>query len=74
MLETVKKSIKDAMSDDTSFARFYDSYVMKIQDMDIDNEILPLIRKESTECVKLQAKLLRKRKRDVKRLKVDIEH
>lgn len=69
MLDSIKHRLSDAENDTRSFSDMYNDYVMQIQDMDIDNEILPLIKKESTECIQLQMKLMRKRRRDVRRLK-----
>lgn len=73
MLNTVQRAIQEAMHTDVSFAQKYIDYTCAIQDMDIDNEILPLIKQESTEYVSLQKKLARARKRNLRKTAVDFK-
>ena len=73
MLNTVQSAIQQAMDTNVSFAQMYIDYTCKIQDMDIDNEILPLIKQESTEYVSLQKKLARARKRNLRKTAVDFK-
>lgn len=73
MLNTVQSAIQQAMSTNVSFAQKYIDYTCAIQDMDIDNEILPLIKQESTEYVSLQKKLARARKRNLRKTAVDFK-
>ena len=63
MLSSVKSTLSEFAANDVPFSAFYDDYVCKIQDMDIDNEILPLIKQESTKYLAEQRKLARLRKR-----------
>lgn len=73
MLNTVQSVIQQAMHTNVSFAQMYIDYTCAIQDMDIDNEILPLIKQESTEYVSLQKKLARARKRNLRKTAVDFK-
>lgn len=73
MLNTVQKAIQQAMNTNVSFAQKYIDYTCAIQDMDIDNEILPLIKQESTEYVSLQKKLARARNRNLRKTAVDFK-
>lgn len=72
MLDTVRDIISNINSQDIPFSSFYNTYVMKIQDMDIDNEILPLIKQQSTEYLDIQKKLLRQRNRSRKKFAHDM--
>lgn len=72
MLDIIKNSISNIDKEDIPFSKFYDNYVMKIQDMDIDNEILPLIKQQSTEYLDIQKKLLRQRNRSRKKFAHDM--
>lgn len=62
MLSHIKEDLQDSTADETKFSDMYSMYVFDIQDMDIENEILPLIKRESTEAVKLQKRFERSRK------------
>lgn len=62
MLSHIKNDLQDSIEDATDFSHMYSMYVFNIQDMDIENEILPLIKRESTEAVKLQKRFERSRK------------
>lgn len=67
MLDAVRNKIDSCMEDETDFASFFDDYVLQIQDMDIENEILPIVKIQSTEYLaaelKLQRQLNRRRKK-----------
>lgn len=71
MLNHIAKDIQEAISDDKSFSSMYNDYVCDIQDMDIDNELLPLIKRESTEVIKFQKKLERAKKRSRRKSNFD---
>lgn len=73
MLSVVLSCIQQAKASDVSFAQMYTDYTCKIQDMDIDNEILPLIKRESTEYVSMQRKLARARKRSLRKTASDFQ-
>ena len=73
MLNTVLKCIKTEMESDETFQQMYDAYVLKIQDMDLENEILPLIKRETTDYVKFVKKLERSRKKAMKKVTVDFQ-
>lgn len=73
MLDTVKSAVSKRIESSEDFSEFYNEYLMKIQDMDIDNEILPLIKRETTEYVAAQKKLERLRKRTRRKMFSDIE-
>ena len=61
------------MESDETFQQMYDAYVLKIQDMDLENEILPLIKRETTDYVKFVKKLERSRKKAMKKVTVDFQ-
>ena len=73
MLNTVLKCIKTEMESDETFQQMYDAYVLKIQDMDLENEILPLIKRETTDYIKFVKKLDRSRKKAMKKVTVDFQ-
>lgn len=73
MLDTIKSAVSKRLESPEDFSTFYNEYLMKIQDMDIDNEILPLIKRETTEYVAAQKKLERLRKRTRRKMFSDIE-
>lgn len=62
MLNVVRDEINRQLESDVSFERMYDQYVSVVQDMDLENEILPLIKRESTEYVAFIRKLERARR------------
>ena len=62
MLNVVREEIRSQLESDVSFEQMYDLYVSDVQDMDLENEILPLIKRESTEYVAFVRKLERARK------------
>lgn len=62
MLNVVREEIRSQLESDVSFEQMYDRYVSDVQDMDLENEILPLIKRESTEYVAFVRKLERARK------------
>lgn len=72
MLNHIKQDIQDEIEDKTSFSSFYTTYVCAIQDMDLENEILPLIKKQSTEFIKFKNKVQRSRKRTLRKMEIDI--
>lgn len=71
MLDHIRRDIRQSVNDSTSFSDYFMKYVCYIQDMDIDNEILPLIKKESTEVVKFQKRLERSKKRSRRKITID---
>lgn len=71
MLNSVRSTLSSELSDTSSFADYYTSYVMKVQDEDIENEILPLIKHESTEYVGFVRKMERSRKRARRKMQLD---
>lgn len=73
MLNTVLETLNREMESNETFQDMYDSYVMKIQDMDLENEILPLIKRETTDYVKFVKKLERSRKKAMKKVTVDFQ-
>lgn len=73
MLDTIKSAVSKSLESTEDFSTFYNEYLMKIQDMDIDNEILPLIKRETTEYVAAQKKIERLRKRTRRKMFSDIE-
>lgn len=73
MLNHVKSDIQSAIESDDTFLDMYNRYVCKVQDMDIENELLPLIKKESTEVVKFQKKLERSKKRSIRKMSFDFD-
>lgn len=73
MLNTVIKAINEEMESTETFQQMYDAYVIKIQDMDLENEILPLIKRETTDYVKFVKKLERSRKKAMKKVTVDFQ-
>ena len=73
MLDTIESAVSKRLESSEDFSTFYNEYLMKIQDMDIDNEILPLIKRETTEYVAAQKKLERLRKRTRRKMFSDIE-
>lgn len=73
MLNTVLETLNREMESNETFQDMYDSYVMKIQDMDLENEILPLIKRETTGYVKFVKKLERSRKKAMKKVTVDFQ-
>ena len=62
MLNVVREKIRSQLESDVSFEQMYDRYVSEVQDMDLENEILPLIKRESTEYVAFVRKLERARR------------
>lgn len=62
MLNVVQEEVRKQLKSDVSFEQMYDQYVSDVQDMDLENEILPLIKRESTEYVAFVRKLERARK------------
>ena len=62
MLNVVREEVRKQLESDVSFESMYDRYVSDVQDMDLENEILPLIKRESTEYVALVRKLERARR------------
>lgn len=73
MLNHVKSDIQSAIESNDTFLDMYNRYVCKVQDMDIENELLPLIKKESTEVVKFQKKLERSKKRSIRKMSFDFD-
>ena len=73
MLNTVLKAINEEMESTETFQQMYDAYVIKIQDMDLENEILPLIKRETTDYVKFVKKLERSRKKAMKKVTFDFQ-
>lgn len=73
MLNTVLETLNKEMESSETFQEMYDGYVMKIQDMDLENEILPLIKRETTDYVKFVKKLERSRKKAMKKVTVDFQ-
>lgn len=71
MLNSIRQRIDAEASDSTSFSDFYTSYVLKVQDDDIENEILPLIKHESTEYVNFVRKMERSKKRARRKMQLD---
>ena len=71
MLDHIKRDIRQSVNNSTPFSDYFMQYVCTIQDMDIDNEILPLIKKESTEVVKFQKRLERSKKRSRRKITID---
>lgn len=72
MLDTVRNKINECMEDDTDFSSYFNDYVMAIQDMDIDNEILPIVKIQSTEYLAAELKLQRQIKRRRKKYADDM--
>ena len=72
MLDNVKQALDNALSDSTKFSAFYDNYCMKIQDMDLENEILPLIKRESTDYLSFERKLERDRKSALRKMQIGV--
>lgn len=72
MLNVIKRVISKELKDTRDFPTFYQDYVSSVQDMDIDNEIMPLIRKQSTEYIRAQQKIYRKKDRLRKKVINDI--
>lgn len=62
MLNVVREEIRSQLESNVSFEQMYDRYVSDVQDMDLENEILPLIKRESTEYVAFVRKLERARR------------
>ena len=73
MLNHVKSDVLSAMESNDTFLDVYNRYVCQVQDMDIENELLPLIKKESTEVVKFQKKLERSKKRSIRKMSFDFD-
>lgn len=73
MLNHVKSDVLNAMESNDTFLDVYNRYVCQVQDMDIENELLPLIKKESTEVVKFQKKLERSKKRSIRKMSFDFD-
>lgn len=71
MLDHVRRDLLQARESNETFMDMYNSYVCEVQDMDLENEILPLIKRESTEVVKFQKKLERARKRSRRKICID---
>ena len=71
MLNTVSRCIDKYEYNDKDFQDMYNEYVMQIQDMDIENELLPLIKNRTTEFLKFQKKLLRERNKARKKIGID---
>lgn len=72
MLDNVIKEIQFALKDSTKFSTFYDNYCMEIQDMDLENEILPLIKRESTDYLSFERKLERDRKSALRKMQIGV--
>lgn len=71
MLDNVSSYINDVSNISDDFEPYFINYINKVQDMDIENEILPLIKdKTTTYLTKLRRLDLATRKRREKRLSI----
>lgn len=73
MLSHVAEDVSSAKGNNATFDEYYMDYVCRVQDEDVENEILPFIRSKTTEYVKLKARARRVKKRIMRDMGIGIQ-